>query len=159
MKSGYEGFSNSYKSGLAVAFLYKAIVNALTQRAPKRVPANVASSGEITWGRWPVSDGKQVFAAAGIWLYGFSVDSDGLTQQITRLLEDAPAAVYPTDPGIGAYVLFRSHTSSPVLRHIDLTRPWPEPSDESLQQIIPGVESSLGLTLNDWGEPQPLQQF
>jgi WD40 repeat protein len=123
---------------------------------PRKQSKQVAAAVDFLW---LGPDGTQVFAAAGIWLYGFTVDSDGLTQQFTRLLEDAPAAVYPTDPGNGAYVLFRSHTSSPVLRHIDLTRPWPEPSDESLQQIIPGVESSLALTLNDWGEPQPLQQF
>src|SRR5205085_6903759 len=35
--------------------------NALVQRKVK-VPANVRSSGEITWGRWAVSDGTRHYA-------------------------------------------------------------------------------------------------
>lgn len=53
-----EGFTDEYKTDLAVSFLYKAIVNALVQRKVK-IPENVKSSGEITWGRWAVSDGIQ----------------------------------------------------------------------------------------------------
>lgn len=53
-----EGFTDEYKTDLAVSFLYKAIVNALIQRKVK-IPENVRSSGEITWGRWAVSDGIQ----------------------------------------------------------------------------------------------------
>ena len=53
-----EGFTREYRTQLAVAFLYKAIVNALV-REDGAVPAGVKSSGEITWGRWPVSDGAQ----------------------------------------------------------------------------------------------------
>lgn len=54
-----EGISDTYRVDLAVSFLYKAIVNALLQRAPGLVPPQIRSSGEITWGRWPVSDGRQ----------------------------------------------------------------------------------------------------
>ncbi|MCY1074470.1 molybdopterin cofactor-binding domain-containing protein [Archangium lansingense] len=55
-----EGFTNEYRVQLAISFLYKAVVNALVERhAP--VPEPVRSSGEITWGRWPVSDGKQSY--------------------------------------------------------------------------------------------------
>ncbi len=53
-----EGFTDEYRIDLAVSFLYKAIVNALVQRKVK-IPENVRSSGEITWGRWAVSDGIQ----------------------------------------------------------------------------------------------------
>ncbi len=53
-----EGFTNEYRTQLAVAFLYKAIVNALV-REGAAVPPDVKSSGEITWGHWPVSDGTQ----------------------------------------------------------------------------------------------------
>ncbi|HEX4962397.1 MAG TPA: molybdopterin cofactor-binding domain-containing protein [Thermoanaerobaculia bacterium] len=53
-----EGFTTEYRTQLAVSFLYKAIVNArVGQGAP--VPPAVKSSGEITWGHWPVSDGTQ----------------------------------------------------------------------------------------------------
>jgi len=127
-----------------------------TTAKPRKQSKQVAAAVDFLW---LSPDGKQVFAAAGMWLYGFAVDGNGLTKQVTRLLEDAPAAVYQADLGEGAYVLSRLHTSSPVLRHIDLARPWPEPPGELLEPIIPGLESSLGLTLNDWGEPQPLQQF
>ena len=55
-----EGFTDEYKTDLAVSFFYKAIVNALVQRKAK-IPENVRSSGEITWGRWRVSDGRQFY--------------------------------------------------------------------------------------------------
>src|SRR5579864_1474210 len=55
----WEGFTDSYRAQLAVSFLYKAIVNALLHQQPKSVPEDIQSSGEITWGRWPVSDGRQ----------------------------------------------------------------------------------------------------
>jgi xanthine dehydrogenase/oxidase len=54
-----EGITNEYRVALAVSFLYKAVVNALVQRDPGLVPEDVRSSGEITWGHWPISDGKQ----------------------------------------------------------------------------------------------------
>jgi xanthine dehydrogenase large subunit len=54
-----EGITEAYRTDVAVAFLYKAIVNALMERAPDSVPPLVRSSGEMTWGRWPVSDGTQ----------------------------------------------------------------------------------------------------
>ncbi|NRR32070.1 molybdopterin-dependent oxidoreductase [Oxalobacteraceae bacterium] len=53
-----EGFSDDYRVELVLAFFYKAVVNALPQRGVA-VPPQVASSGEITWGKWPVSDGIQ----------------------------------------------------------------------------------------------------
>lgn len=55
-----EGFTDEYKTDLVISFFYKAIVNALVQRNAK-IPENVRSSGEITWGRWAVSDGTQHF--------------------------------------------------------------------------------------------------
>lgn len=55
-----EGFTVDYKVQLAVAFFYKTIVNALLkQGAP--VPPAIASAGLITWGNWPVSDGRQFY--------------------------------------------------------------------------------------------------
>jgi xanthine dehydrogenase/oxidase len=55
-----EGFTDEYRTNLATSFLYKALVNALVQRKVK-IPENVRSSGEITWGRWAVSDGTQEY--------------------------------------------------------------------------------------------------
>jgi xanthine dehydrogenase/oxidase len=54
----YDGLSPSYQVQLAVSMLYKAIVNALEARGAD-VPLPVQSAGEITWGRWPVSEGRQ----------------------------------------------------------------------------------------------------
>ena len=53
-----EGFTDEYKTELAVAFIYKAVINALVTRDGK-VPPNLRSTGEITFGRWPVSNGLQ----------------------------------------------------------------------------------------------------
>jgi xanthine dehydrogenase/oxidase len=56
-----EGFTDEFRVQLAVSFLYKALVNALVERNVP-VPPEVASSGEITWGKWPVSDGTQYYS-------------------------------------------------------------------------------------------------
>lgn len=53
-----EGFTPEYRRQLAVSFLYKAIVNTLVSKGAA-VPDNVRSSGEITWGNWPESNGTQ----------------------------------------------------------------------------------------------------
>jgi xanthine dehydrogenase/oxidase len=55
-----EGFTEDYKIELAVSFLYKSIVKTLIEKGAD-VPANIESSGEITWGRWPVSNGLQFY--------------------------------------------------------------------------------------------------
>ena len=55
-----EGFTDEYRVQLALAFFYKAVVNALPQRGVA-VPPQIASSGEITWGKWPASDGRQYY--------------------------------------------------------------------------------------------------
>lgn len=54
-----EGFSNNYRRELAQTYLFKAFVNALLRVAPNQVPPAIASAGKITWGTWPVSDGRQ----------------------------------------------------------------------------------------------------
>src|SRR6185437_11784709 len=56
-----EGFTDTYRADLAVSFLYKAVVNVLLDQ-PGAVPPDIRSSGEITWGRWPVSGGTQSYA-------------------------------------------------------------------------------------------------
>ncbi|HLJ27429.1 MAG TPA: molybdopterin cofactor-binding domain-containing protein [Candidatus Angelobacter sp.] len=56
-----EGFTDEYRTQLAVSFLYKAIVNALLHQQPGSVPEDIRSSGKITWGRWAVSDGRQYY--------------------------------------------------------------------------------------------------
>jgi xanthine dehydrogenase/oxidase len=55
-----EGFTDEYRAQLAVSFLYKAVVNALLPDKGA-VPDDIRSSGIITWGRWPVSDGRQYY--------------------------------------------------------------------------------------------------
>ncbi len=55
-----EGFTAEYRTQLAVSFLYKAIVNALLARGVD-VPEALVSSGEVQWGNWPISNGKQTY--------------------------------------------------------------------------------------------------
>ncbi|HKB92132.1 MAG TPA: molybdopterin cofactor-binding domain-containing protein [Opitutaceae bacterium] len=55
-----EGFTDEYRVQLCVSFLYKAIVNALLEQGVA-VPPDVTSSGIITWGHWPVSNGLQFY--------------------------------------------------------------------------------------------------
>ena len=56
---GYDGFTSAYRIELAKAYLYKAIISALMQKAPDRVPGRIRSAADETWGTWPVSEGKQ----------------------------------------------------------------------------------------------------
>ena len=55
-----EGFTAAYRVQLAVSFLYKAIVNALLVKGAP-IPKNLVSTGEIQWGNWQVSDGRQAY--------------------------------------------------------------------------------------------------
>ena len=53
-----EGISDRYKAQLAVSFLYKSIIAALISHG-RSVPSDLSSAAEMSWGRWPVSDGHQ----------------------------------------------------------------------------------------------------
>lgn len=57
----YDGFTDAYRIQLATSFLYKAILNALLQRAPQNVPAPIRSAADVKWGNWPVSKGTQYY--------------------------------------------------------------------------------------------------
>lgn len=56
-----EGFTEEYRIQLAVAFFYKAVVNALLARGAS-VPDRLRTSGEVKWGNWPVSKGRQTYS-------------------------------------------------------------------------------------------------
>lgn len=58
----WEGFTDEYKANLAVAMLYKAGV-AVFVKLGFAMPVNANSAGEMTWGTWPVSDGRQDYTA------------------------------------------------------------------------------------------------
>jgi xanthine dehydrogenase/oxidase len=58
-----EGFTDDYRTQLAAALFYKAIINALRARkAP--LPDTVLSAGDMKWGAWGVSEGTQGWDAA-----------------------------------------------------------------------------------------------
>ena len=61
-----EGFTSSYKTTLAVAALYKDLVHALNI-VGGNVPPDDKSAGEITWGRWPASSGRQDWSRKQNW--------------------------------------------------------------------------------------------
>ncbi len=56
-----EGFTEEYRIQLSVAFLYKAIINAMMNKGAD-IPSDLISVGEIQWGNWPVSDGIQKYS-------------------------------------------------------------------------------------------------
>jgi xanthine dehydrogenase/oxidase len=61
-----EGFTDEYRTELATGLFYKALVNAMQARgiAP---PPDIASTGVITWGKWPESNGTQHYADPRKW--------------------------------------------------------------------------------------------
>ncbi|MEM7670568.1 MAG: 2Fe-2S iron-sulfur cluster-binding protein, partial [Pseudomonadota bacterium] len=62
-----EGFTDAYRTELACAYLTKAVVNALITRDPNSVPENQRSAGDVTWGCWPVSAGRQTWSRDQDW--------------------------------------------------------------------------------------------
>ncbi len=38
-------------------------------------------------------------------------------------------------------------------------QPWPEPIQKPGKQLNPKIESGLSLTLNTWGDTEPVRQF
>ncbi|MES2790495.1 MAG: molybdopterin cofactor-binding domain-containing protein [Planctomycetota bacterium] len=60
-----DGFSDEYRTQLAVSFLYKTLVNALHSTAPQHVNADLRSVAHSSWGRWPVSTGRQSYTVPG----------------------------------------------------------------------------------------------
>ncbi|HSU59675.1 MAG TPA: molybdopterin cofactor-binding domain-containing protein [Bryobacteraceae bacterium] len=61
-----EGFTDEYRIELAIGLFYKAIVNAMEARGITP-PPEIASSGRVTWGKWPESDGTQHYANPREW--------------------------------------------------------------------------------------------
>ncbi len=102
-------------------------------------------------------DNSQVLVQAGVWLNLLSVDPDGLTHRVSRRLEHPPAAVAPQDFGMIARVVTRPTAPRAVVSEILLATPSTEPFEADPEQFVPALESSLGLTLNDWGDPRPIQ--
>jgi len=108
---------------------------------------------------WLAPDGDKVFVQAGVWLKSLTVNPTGLRHQATRLLERAPTAVYPANAGRETFVLNQPNASRPVLTRMQLAQPWPEPIQKPANQLIPEIESALSLTLNTWGDAEPVRQF
>lgn len=101
-------------------------------------------------------DGSRVFVQSGVWLSLLSVAEDGLHFEATRFLDAAPAAITPADSGHEAFILTQPSASVPTVRHVRLSVPSAEPLNEPLDQLIVDIESRLSLTLDKWGDAQPL---
>jgi len=102
------------------------------------------------------ADGDHVFAQSGIWLNLLAVAGDGLRFESTRLLEAAPTAVTPADSGLEAYVLTQLSASLPRVEQIHLSTPTAEPLNEPVDQLLGDIESRLSLTIDKWGDAQPV---
>ncbi|RED10642.1 molybdopterin cofactor-binding domain-containing protein [Pontivivens insulae] len=63
----WSGFTDTYKCDLALTYFYKTYINAMMSREPASVPAELRSAGEITWGQWPVSHGRQDYSRKQDW--------------------------------------------------------------------------------------------
>ena len=94
---------------------------------------------------------------AGVWLNLLTLRTDGLSHQVTRRLARPPAAIAPADLGLIAHVMTRIQSAQPEIREVMLATPSTEPFENNLEQFLPAIEARLGLTLNDWGDPQRLQ--
>jgi hypothetical protein len=87
-----------------------------------------------------------------------AVARNGLRFESTRLLEVAPTAVAPADAGLEAYVLSQLSASLPRVEHIRLSTPTVEPLNEPLDQLLADIESRLSLTIDKWGDAQPVHR-
>ncbi len=102
------------------------------------------------------ADGTRVFTQSGVWLNLLAVAEDGLRFEATRLLEAAPSAVVTGDAGLEVTVVTHASASMPKVGHIRMTVPDSDPLDEPLDRLSVDIESRLSLTLDEWGDVQPL---
>ncbi|SIN74644.1 molybdopterin cofactor-binding domain-containing protein [Algoriphagus halophilus] len=56
-----EGFTDEYKTNLAISFLYKAVIRTLLEKSTQGVPTDLSSAGDINWGNWGLSNGTQSY--------------------------------------------------------------------------------------------------
>ncbi len=103
-------------------------------------------------------DGSHVFAQSGVWLNLLSVAEDGLRFEATRMLEIAPSAVAAADTGFDAYALTQHSASMPKIDHIRMSVPLAEPLDEPMEKLVTEIESRLSLTVDKWGDAQPMHR-
>jgi hypothetical protein len=106
---------------------------------------------------WFSADGRYALAQAGHWLIVMSVSVDGLELIRSRLLEQAPAAVRPVEDSDDILILTSVHTSTPTLSRLAPMLPWRTRIDGSPEDLSERIETKISLTLNGWGEPEPLQ--
>ena len=107
---------------------------------------------------WLVNNGTVVVVQAGVWQHSFSVTTTGLLNRATRLIDTAPAAAAPSASGRELTVVTRQDTSTPMVRTVALDSVKADPGDAPGDRIPADVELSLALTLNEWGEPEPIYQ-
>jgi WD40 repeat protein len=100
--------------------------------------------------------GGHVFAQSGNWINLLEIAKNGLHFASTRLLQSSPSAVALAEEGIEAYVLTQMSASMPRVERIQLMTPAAEPIDEPVEQLVTEIESRLSLTLDEWGDAQPL---
>jgi len=102
------------------------------------------------------AEGGHVFAQSGLWMNLMKIAENGLHFESTRLLQSTPSAVAPADAGLGAYVLTQLSASMPRVERIQLTTTVAEPIEGPVEQLVADIESRLSLTLDKWGDAQPL---
>lgn len=127
----------------------------MASMVPRERPERAAAAVDAMW---LVNDGTVLVAQAGVWLHSFSVASNGLLNRSTRLIDAAPAVAWPSASGREVTLVTRQNTSTPVVRTIGLDQLEKVPDHELTDQFLAELESKLGVTLDDWGEPQPLFQ-
>ena len=108
---------------------------------------------------WFGADGRSVYAQAGVWLMRLQLFADGLRLAETRLLAEPPLDVAPGSQD-GELLALDGLTSARLkLGRLRLDRPPPLPEDNRVPPDVQRVEAAVGLSLTDWGEPQPLLPF
>lgn len=162
-----EGFTEAYRTQLAVAFFYKAVVNALVARGAD-VPANIQSSGEVKWGNWPVSKGNQYFSKKQQFKAPVAqpyIKNTAMYQTSGQLHYTHELAVPPLTAN-GAFVQSQKALANFrfVIPHVDGTSVSPSALREHLSSYAPSFIDLItqenikngGINLQGMGLDQPL---
>ncbi len=103
------------------------------------------------------ADGTALVVQAGVWLYRFQVSADGLRPQWVRLLPESPDASWFDRKSGELFVLDRSRRSVPLVERLQPGEPIGTPIEGAPESLRARIERALALTLDEWGEPKPLQ--
>ncbi len=108
---------------------------------------------------WFSEDGRSIYAQSGVWLLRLQIFSEGVRIADSRLLAEPPLDIQSVSGANELLVLTGLHGSSLQLQRVRADRPPNSAADGLLPADPAAIQTAIGLTLSNWGEPQASHPF